>query len=154
MSITIIAVGKTKQSFISQGILEYQKRLRPYAEVNMIIVPDVKLTKTNTIEIVKEKEAVTLEKKLPKGDHICLLDESGKEYTSVGFANWLREISNQRSLTFVIGGVYGTAERIKQRADSVLRLSSMTFTHQMTRLFLYEQLYRAYTILQNKKYHY
>lgn len=120
----------------------------------MIIVPDVKLTKTNTIEIVKEKEALALEKKLLKGDYICLLDESGEEYTSVGFANWLREITNQRSLTFIIGGVYGTAERIKQRADLVLRLSSMTFTHQMTRLFLYEQLYRAYTILKNKKYHY
>lgn len=120
----------------------------------MIIVPDVKLTETNTIEIVKEKEALALEKKLPKGEHICLLDESGKGYTSLGFAGWLQKKSNQKSLTFIIGGVYGTAERIKQQADSVLRLSSMTFTHQMARLILYEQIYRAYTILQNKKYHY
>jgi 23S rRNA (pseudouridine1915-N3)-methyltransferase len=155
MKIRIICLGKTKQKFIEEGIKEYQKRISKYTKLDWVILPDVKLTGSKTIEIIKEQEAVILEKNLSKSSVLIVLDENGKEYSSKKFAQYLVEKLNiGRDITFVIGGVYGLSNRILQKATVVLSFSRFTFTHQMIRFLLAEQLYRAFTIIKGKKYHY
>jgi 23S rRNA (pseudouridine1915-N3)-methyltransferase len=150
----ILCVGKTKQSFIEAGIKEYEKRLRLYNPVQWQIVPDVKLTKSNTVEQVKAQEAEIISKALSPRDVVVLLDERGQQFGSVDFARKLESLQVQGPLVFIIGGVYGLDASLRNRADLVLGFSQFTFTHQMIRLLLVEQLYRAYTILQGKTYHY
>jgi len=155
MKIRIICLGKTKQNFIEDGIKEYQKRISKYTKLEWQILPDVKLTGSKTMEIVKEQEASILEKKLSTSSVIIVLDENGKEYSSVKFAKFLEEKLNfGKDITFVIGGVYGLSKRILQKADIILSFSRFTFTHQMIRFLLSEQLYRSFTIIKGKKYHY
>lgn len=155
MKIRIICLGKTKQNFIEDGIKEYQKRISKYTKLEWQILPDVKLTVSKTMEIVKEQEASILEKKLSTSSVIIVLDENGKEYSSVKFAKFLEEKLNfGKDITFVIGGVYGLSKRILQKADIILSFSRFTFTHQMIRFLLSEQLYRSFTIIKGKKYHY
>jgi 23S rRNA (pseudouridine1915-N3)-methyltransferase len=150
----ILCVGKTKQSFIEAGIKEYEKRLRLYNPVQWQIVPDVKLTKSNTVEQVKAQEAEIISKALSPRDVVVVLDERGQQFDSVDFARKLESLQVQGPLVFIIGGVYGLDASLRNRADLVLGFSQFTFTHQMIRLLLVEQLYRAYTILQGKTYHY
>lgn len=150
----ILCVGKTKQSFIEAGIKEYEKRLRLYNPVQWQIVPDVKLTKSNTVEQVKAQEAEIISKALSPRDVVVVLDERGQQFGSVDFARKLESLQVQGPLVFIIGGVYGLDASLRNRADLVLGFSQFTFTHQMIRLLLVEQLYRAYTILQGKTYHY
>jgi len=152
MKIKIFCLGKSKQKFIEEGIREYQKRISKYAKIEIKILLDAKLTKTNTIEIVKNKEAEILEKYLQRNNFIIVLDENGKQFTSIEFSNFISKID--RNVIFVIGGVYGLSEKILKRANLVLSFSKFTFTHQMIRLILMEQLYRAFTIIEGKKYHY
>jgi len=153
--ITIICLGKTKQKFIEEGIQEYQKRITKYLKLEWKILPDVKLTGSKTIEIVKNLEAAILEKNIPKSSLIIVLDENGKEFSSEKFAEYLEEkFSIGKNIIFVIGGVYGLSKKIIKRADLVLSFSRFTFTHQMIRFLLAEQLYRSFTIIRGKKYHY
>lgn len=155
MKIKIICLGKTKQKFIEDGIKEYQKRLSKYIKLEWLILPDIKLTSCNTIEIVKELEAEIIEKKLPESSFIIVLDENGKEFSSEEIAKFLDDkLITGRNIVFVIGGVYGLSNRILKRANIILSFSRFTFTHQMIRLLLVEQLYRSFTIIKNKKYHY
>ncbi len=155
MKIKIICLGKTKQNFIEDGIKEYQKRISKYTKLEWQILPDVKLTGSKTMEIVKEQEAAILEKKLSTSSVIIVLDENGKEYSSVKFAKFLEgKLNIGKDITFVIGGVYGLSKRILQKADIILSFSRFTFTHQMIRFLLAEQLYRSFTIINGKKYHY
>ncbi|MDA3813223.1 MAG: 23S rRNA (pseudouridine(1915)-N(3))-methyltransferase RlmH [Candidatus Cloacimonetes bacterium] len=155
MKIKIICLGKTKQKFIVEGIKEYQKRISKYAKLNWQILPDVKLTGSKTIKIVKDQEAEILEKSFPASSFIIVLDENGKEFSSEEIAKFIDDKSTfGKDLIFVIGGVYGLSKRILKRADLVLSFSRFTFTHQMIRFLLVEQLYRSFTIIKNKKYHY
>ena len=155
MKIRIICLGKTKQKFIEEGIKEYQKRILKYTKLEWNILPDVKLTGSKTVEIVKEQEAIILEKKLPTSSIIVVLDENGKEFSSKKFAGYLEQKLNVgKDITFVIGGGYGLSNRILQKADMILSFSRFTFTHQMIRFLLAEQLYRSFTIIKGKKYHY
>lgn len=155
MKIRIICLGKTKQKFIEEGIIEYQKRITKYIKLEWQILPDVKLTGSKTIEIVKEQEAVILEKNLSQSSFLIVLDEKGKEFSSEKFAEFLEEkLSFGKDIIFVIGGVYGLSKKILKRADLVLSFSRFTFTHQMIRFLLAEQLYRSFTIIKGKKYHY
>lgn len=154
MRIKILALGKSKQTFIEAGIKEYLKRLSKYASVKLEILADVKLSKTNTVQIVKDKEAEIIQKHLKDNDFIIALDEYGKQYTSVEFAQILEKQKGRKDITFIIGGVYGLSDKIIKQADLKLSFSKMTFTHQMIRLILAEQIYRAFTILEGKKYHY
>ncbi len=150
MNIRIISPGKTKQRFIQDGIDEYMKRLKPFAKIDWIATPDQALRKTNTIEIVKQTEAEHILKRIEPGFTIAL-DEHGKEMTSPELADLL---SKHDRIQFVIGGVYGMSDEVRKKSDLVLSFSRFTMTHQMIRLVLVEQIYRAFTILQNKKYHY
>ena len=155
MKIKILAVGKSKQDFIEAGIQEYLKRLSAYAKIQMEILPDVKLSGSNTTEQVKEKEAEIIWKKLSEDDFVIALDEHGTEMTSCQFASfWDSRLNLPADVIIIIGGVYGLANRILKRADFQLSFSQFTFTHQMIRFILLEQLYRAFTIIKGKKYHY
>jgi len=153
MGIRIISPGKIKQDFINQGVQKYLKRLSPYTKINLMEIPDVKLTSSNNIDIVKKKEAEIIEKYLKGNEYLIALDERGVQFSSIDFSNRL-ENKLSANIVFVIGGVYGLDERIKKKADLLLGFSSMTFTHQMIRMILIEQIYRAFTIIKGKKYHY
>ena len=154
MKIKIFALGKSKQGFIEDGIKEYLKRLSKYASVKLEILTDIKLSKSNTIQIVKDKEAEIIQKHLKDNDFIIALDEYGKQFTSLEFASILEKQRGRKDITFIVGGVYGLSEKIIKSANLRLSFSEMTFTHQMIRLVLAEQIYRAFTILEGKKYHY
>jgi 23S rRNA (pseudouridine1915-N3)-methyltransferase len=155
MKIKIICLGKTKQKFIEEGIREYQKRITKYIKLDWQILSDVKLTGNKTIEVVKKQEALILEKNLPASSIIVVLDENGKEFSSEYFAKYLEnKLLFGKDIVFIIGGVYGLSDRILQKADIALSFSRFTFIHQMIRLLLIEQLYRSFTILKGKKYHY
>ncbi|MDD3052047.1 MAG: 23S rRNA (pseudouridine(1915)-N(3))-methyltransferase RlmH [Candidatus Cloacimonetes bacterium] len=154
MSVKIIAVGKTKQNFVAEAENEYLKRLSAYCTLSVEIVPDVKLTGSNNIEIVKGKEAELLEKRINPQDFIVILDERGEQFTSPVFSQILEKKLTAGNICFIIGGVYGLADSVKKKANLMLGFSKFTFTHQIIRILLLEQLYRAYTIMKGKKYHY
>jgi len=154
MKIKILALGKSKQKFIEEGLQEYLKRLTKHVQIDFKILSDVKLTKTNSIEIVKEKESTILEKHFCDKDFVIALDENGKQFTSPELARFIDQQKRVANLIFIIGGVYGLSPRIRNRADLILSFSRFTFTHQMIRVLLLEQLYRSFTIIINKKYHY
>jgi len=153
MGIRILCLGRSKQGFINDGINEYLKRMSSYTKIDFIELPDVKLTSSTNIEIVKNKEADIIEKYLKDRDYLVVLDEHGQQMGSKIFSNFL-DAKISKNIIFLIGGVYGLSERIINKADYKLSFSKMTFTHQMIRLILAEQIYRAYTIMKGKKYHY
>lgn len=154
MSLKIIALGKNKSGFLKKGIAEYEKRLGGFIKCKLEILPDVKLSKTNNIDIVKQKEAEIILANIRRRDYMIALDETGEQFSSVNFANFLSKRIGLSDVVFVIGGVYGLDGLVRKRANKILSFSKFTFTHQMIRLLLFEQIYRAFTIINNKKYHY
>lgn len=155
MNIKLVAVSKTDIDYIQTGIDDYLKRLGHYIPFELICIPALKELRNATPEIVKEREAPLLLKQMERADKVILLDENGTSFTSVGFAKQLQKEMNSgiRTLMFVIGGAYGFAPSVYEKANGKLSLSQMTFNHQMVRLFFVEQLYRAMTILRGEKYH-
>ena len=155
MKITLVVVSKTEVPYIQTGIDEYVGRLRHYCDFEMVVVPALKGMGKAMPEEVKEREGEQILKQLAKADAVVLLDEHGREYTSVGFAEMLQGHMNRgtRSLAFVIGGAYGFSKDVYAAATHKMSLSQLTFNHQMVRLFFLEQLYRAHTILRHEKYH-
>src|SRR5690606_8750240 len=131
------------------------KRLGFYISFEILIIPDIKNSKSLSEEQQKTKEAETVLKHLDSSDTIILLDEKGKNYTSEGFSEMIQKKMNSgiKNLVFIIGGPYGFSEQLYQRTNEKLSLSAMTFSHQMVRLFFIEQLYRAFTIIKNEPYH-
>lgn len=156
MNITILAVGKNKDEYITLAENEFLKRLSSYCSLKIETVPTPKYTKNQSIDKIKELEGKAVLDKLPVQCYVIALDERGKEYNSKDFAQHLNKIlvTHNKPLYFVIGGPYGFSPEVKNRADELLSLSQLTFTHQMVRIILLEQLYRAFTILKGKKYHY
>lgn len=154
MSIRILCLGKTKQDPISESIQEYLKRLQPFHAIQIVELPDVSLNKTSGQDEVKSREAEIIRKAMKQGEMSIVLDERGEQFTSVELSGWLEKQMGFRDLCFIIGGVYGVHESIREKADLVLGFSRMTFTHQMIRLMLVEQLYRSFMIMKNKPYHY
>jgi len=150
----IVCIGKTKQGFIEEGIEEYRKRIESYYPLKLETLPDVKLTDTINPELVKEKEGELLEKKMQSGGFNIVLDERGKQFSSLAFSGLINDRLGKGEIIFIIGGVYGLSEKIRNKADLLLGLSDFTFTHQMIRMILLEQIYRAVTIIKKKKYHY
>lgn len=150
-----MAIGKTDHKNLQILIDEFQKRLSFYVNFEIEIIPDIKNSKALTEGQQKEKEGSLLLSKVANSDHVLLLDENGRSFTSVDFATELQKKMNSgiKTLVFVIGGPYGFSTEVYQRAQGQVALSSMTFSHQMVRLFFIEQLYRAFTILRNEPYH-
>ncbi|MBB4037841.1 23S rRNA (pseudouridine1915-N3)-methyltransferase [Dysgonomonas hofstadii] len=155
MKITLLVIGKTDAGYFVDAITEYQKRLEHYIPFDIQIIPDLKNTKSLTVEQQKEKEGELILKSIQPGDYIVLLDEKGKEYTSAQFASYIEKKTHtvSKRLVFIIGGPYGFSQDIYNKANEKLTLSRMTFSHQMVRLIFVEQLYRAMTILNNEPYH-
>jgi 23S rRNA (pseudouridine1915-N3)-methyltransferase len=155
MKVELWAIGKTNERYLEEGIALYARRLEHYLKLEWRVLPDVKKAGKLPPAKLKEKEGELVFRQLAPGDFLILLDERGKTYSSEGFAAFLNhklQLSYRR-LVFLIGGAYGFPPAIYQRADSRLSLSKMTFSHQMVRLFLVEQLYRAMSILNNEPYH-
>jgi len=155
MKIEFWVVGKTSFSYLNEGMEIYEKRLRKYVPFKSVILPDIKNTKNLSHEVLKEKEGQVILNKLEKGDLLILLDENGKTFTSEKFAEWLNQKlqHSARKMIFLVGGAYGFSDAVYERSQQKVALSSMTFSHQMVRLFFIEQFYRALTILKNEPYH-
>ena len=155
MNIKLLAVGKTDNPALQQLIDMYEKRLLYYINFELQLLPDIKNSKSLSEEQQKAKEGELILGNVASSHHLILLDERGKELTSVAFADELQKKMNAgiKQLTFVIGGPYGFSKEVYDRANGKLSLSKLTFSHQMIRLFFVEQLYRAFTILRNEPYH-
>lgn len=153
MRVTLLCVGKTSDKYLLEGIAIFTKRLSHYCTFNIQIVKDVKATRDKAA--LMDSEGRSMMKALKDEDTVILLDEIGKPYTSTGFASYIERhmVQSTRHLVFVIGGAYGFADVVRQRANGTMSVSTMTFSHQMIRLFFAEQLYRAFTIIRNEKYH-
>lgn len=155
MKIVLLVVGKTTESYFVQGIDEYSKRLAHYVPFELTVIPELRNTKSLSTDQQKEREADLILKALQPGDYVVLLDEHGREFTSLQFASYLeKKMANiAKRLVFVVGGPYGFSNRVYQAAQEKISLSKMTYSHQMIRLIFTEQLYRAMTILNNEPYH-
>ncbi|MBT8303611.1 MAG: 23S rRNA (pseudouridine(1915)-N(3))-methyltransferase RlmH, partial [Bacteroidia bacterium] len=147
--------GKTDNKELQSLINEYAKRLGHYIRFEFDIIPDIKNTKNLSETQQKQKEGELILKRINNSDVMILLDEIGKQYNSVEFADYLQKHMNSgiKQLVFVIGGPYGFSQEVYSKAKGKLSLSKMTFSHQMIRLFFIEQLYRGFTILRNEPYH-
>lgn len=148
-------IGKTAFPYLTEGMGIYEKRLVHYLPFSMTVLPDVRNPGSLTPAQVAQKEGVSVLEKLKPDDLLVLLDENGKQFTSVQFAHFMDQRMQQavKRLVFLIGGAWGFSPEVYQRAGFQLSLSKMTFSHQMVRLFFLEQLYRAMTILKGEKYH-
>ena len=155
MEIKLIGIGKTDKTELDQLIKSYQNRLMHYVRFSFEIIPDLKNSKNLSRRLQKEEEGKLILSKISNSDRLILLDENGQEMNSVGFSNFLQKQMNSglKRLVLVIGGPYGFSEDVYKKASSKLALSKMTFSHQMVRLFIIEQLYRSFTILKNEPYH-
>ncbi len=155
MTITLLAIGKTDNSNLQSLIDDYQKRLGFYVKFEFEIIPDLKKAKHLSEAQQKQKEGDLILSKISSTDVMILLDENGKQLDSVAFSEYLQKHMNSgiKRLVFVIGGPYGFSSEVYQKAQGKLSLSKMTFSHQMMRLFVIEQLYRGFTILRNEPYH-
>ena len=155
MNIRLLTIGKTDNKSLQTLIDDYTKRLSFYVKFDLEIIPDIKNVKNLSEAQQKEKEGELILSKITPTDHLILLDENGKTFSSVGFSDFLQKKMNAgiKTLVFVIGGPYGFSETVYQKAQGKVSLSEMTFSHQMVRLFVIEQIYRGFTILRNEPYH-
>ncbi len=155
MKIVLMMTGKTRTSWLNEGIEVYMKRLRHYVPVEMMVLPDVKTTKGMTEDKQKELEGEAMLQRFGSGDHVILLDERGEELTSRQLAARLDRLmaTQPHNIFMVIGGPYGFSQAVYDRSDRKLSFSRMTFSHEMIRLLLVEQVYRAMTILKGEPYH-
>ncbi|EAT14599.1 23S rRNA (pseudouridine(1915)-N(3))-methyltransferase RlmH [Desulfuromonas acetoxidans] len=156
MKLTILCVGKLSLPFLKEGRDEYRQRLKRYLPVDEIELKEEKRGgKKATADFVRNHEAEALTARIPAGSYVIGLDEKGRRLSSEKLAANLERHMNQgtANVCLIIGGAYGLTEALRQRCDSLLSLSDMTMTHQMARMFLYEQLYRAMTIIRREPYH-
>lgn len=153
MKLTLLVVGKTTDSRLESLIREYQDRLKHYVPFELVVIPELKNAKSLSIDQQKKAEGDLILRAVGRS-HVVLLDEHGREYRSMEFADYLnRQMSGGQDVTFVVGGPYGFSPAVYERANGKISLSQMTFSHQMIRLLFVEQIYRAMTILRNEPYH-
>jgi len=154
MKITLLLTGKTTDTRLASLIDDYRQRLTHYVPFELVVVPDIKNAKSLSAEQLKTAEGEALLARLTPAMDVILLDEHGKEFRSIEYAEWLqKKMGSGRDLTLVIGGAYGFSKEVYARANGQLSLSQMTFNHQMIRLMAIEQIYRAMTILRGEPYH-
>jgi len=153
MKIKCIAIGKTKNQDFSSLIKSYLSKINHYIAFEFIIINEIKSIKNKSIQ--KNKEAEAILKNIKADSHIILLDENGKELSSVFFSKFIQHHlnSSKKEIIFIIGGAYGFSDKLLKRANEKISLSRMTFSHQMVRIIFLEQLYRSFTILKNEPYH-
>jgi 23S rRNA (pseudouridine1915-N3)-methyltransferase len=155
LKIKLITIGKTNGDWLLKGISEYKNRLAHYINFEMIEIPDVKNRANIPFGKIKELEQLEIEKYLDKDTCLICLDENGKEYSSEDFSTFIEKkmVAGTKQLTFVVGGAFGISEQLLKKSNDKIALSLMTFSHQMVRLIFVEQLYRAFSIIKNEKYH-
>ena len=155
MKIKLLAIGKTDDKNLQLLIQKYESRLKHYVKFELEIIPDLKNAKNLSEKEQKEKEGELILGKVTPGDQLVLLDDKGESYHSIGFSKFMQKKMNSgvKQLVMVIGGPYGFSEAVYQKSQDKLSFSKMTFSHQMIRLFVVEQIYRAFTILRNEPYH-
>lgn len=154
MKIRIIFVGKMKDSWIQESADEFLKRLKPFADMEIVTLKDVSPSKTVTVARCINEEGESILGALKEGEFVVALDERGKALDSVEFAEFLRRKKDMgEKICFIIGGAFGLSDAVKERADLLFSMSKMTFTHQMIRVFLLEQIYRGICIIHGKEYH-
>lgn len=155
MKVSLLVIGKTDKDFVKKGIEEYQKRLVHYLPFEFKIIPDLKNTKNLSEKQQKQKEGELILDKVKPNDTLILLDENGKEFSSIAFSRFMEQkmIGGTRNLVFAIGGPYGFSDEVYNKAQGKVSLSKMTFSHQMIRMIFTEQLYRAMTIIKGEPYH-
>ena len=155
MKVELWMIGKTNEAYLKDGISIFEKRIKRYLPFQIEILPDIKNAKNLSPENLKIKEGESFLKRLDNKDFLILLDERGKQFSSIEFSKYLesRLQHAHRKLIFLIGGAFGFSDAIYFRANQKISLSKMTFSHQMIRVFFLEQLYRAMTILRKEPYH-
>ncbi len=155
MKITLLTVGKTDRDWVRQGLDIYVSRLKHYIPFSIVEIPELKNVSALSKEQIKFKEGELILKNIRNTDDVILLDERGKEHSSVEFAGIIQDKINygSRDIVYVIGGAYGFSDAVYTRANSKLSLSKMTFSHQMVRAIFAEQIYRAFTIMKGEPYH-
>lgn len=155
MKIELAVIGKTSIGYLKQGIDEYIKRLKHYVPFEIKYIDDIKNTKNISEDQQKRTEGAKILSLLDKSDFVVLLDEHGKEYTSMQYSSYIqkRMLSGAKKVVFVIGGPYGFSQEVYDRANDKISFSKMTFNHEMIRLIFTEQLYRVYTIINHEPYH-
>ena len=151
----MLTVGKTDVKWVKEGLDLYVSRLKHYVPFSLVEIPQLKGAASLSREQIREKEGELILRQVDPGDTVILLDERGKEYRSVEWAEALRKrlAHGGRGLVFVIGGAYGFSQKVYDRSDGLVSLSKMTFSHQMVRTVFAEQLYRAFTIIRGEPYH-
>jgi 23S rRNA (pseudouridine1915-N3)-methyltransferase len=154
MQITLIQTGKTRFTYLREGVNDYHKRIRHYINFEEITIPDLKNSKNLNAAEIKKKEGEQFLRLIDKAAFLILLDERGKQSSSEEFAEFIRKNMNSgRDIVLIIGGAYGFSEEVYSRANDKFSLSKMTFSHQLVRLIFAEQLYRAMTIIRGEPYH-
>ena len=154
MKITLLVVGKTTDPRLQSLIEDYQQRLKHYIPFEFVVVPDIKNAKTLSQEQLKSAEGQAILSFLTPAMDVLLLDEHGREFRSIEYADFLqKKMGSGKDLTLIIGGAYGFSKEVYARANGKIALSQMTFSHQMIRLMAIEQIYRAMTILRHEPYH-
>lgn len=155
MKITLLTVGRTDKDWVRQGLDIYMSRLKHYIPFAVVEIPELKNVSALTKEQIKIREGELILKNIRPTDDVILLDERGRQHTSVELARLLQDKISYvgKDIVFVIGGAYGFSEAVYSRADSKMSLSKMTFSHQMVRAIFAEQIYRAFTIMKGEPYH-
>ena len=155
MRITLLTVGKTDKKWVQEGIKIYADRLKHYIPFSITEIPELKNVSAFTKEQIKTKEGELILKNIRPSDDLILLDEHGKEYTSVEWSKFIEQRMSRsgKDIVFVIGGAYGFSQEVYSRSDAKVSLSKMTFSHQMVRAIFVEQIYRAFTIMKGEPYH-
>ncbi|MBK8700062.1 MAG: 23S rRNA (pseudouridine(1915)-N(3))-methyltransferase RlmH [Saprospiraceae bacterium] len=153
MKVIVYSIGKTNESYLREGIKLYLERLKHYSNLEVVELKDVK-PQANAATLMQLEGAGFLSQ-IQKDDYVVLLDERGDQMDSVTLSRFIekQQVSSIKRLVFIIGGAFGVDDQLRERSDKIFSMSSMTFSHQMIRLFLLEQLYRAFTIIRGEKYH-
>lgn len=153
MKLVFLMVGKTNEKYFNDAILEYEKRIKRFIPFEIITIPDSKGIKS--ADVLKETEGELILKQVKSDDFLILLDEKGKSFSSIKFASYVEKLLSRsdKRIIFAIGGAYGFSNGVYDRADDKISLSEMTFSHQLVRVVFTEQLYRAFTIINNLPYH-
>ena len=155
MKIVLLAIGRTNEQYLIEGIAKYQKRLKHYTQFEIFEIPCVKNAKNFSNAELMKREGELILKQLRPLDYLVILDDKGKSFTSIKFSEKLQTwiLSGKKRLVFVVGGAYGFSDEVYVRGNEKISLSKMTLSHQMVRLFFVEQIYRGYTIINHQPYH-
>lgn len=154
MKLTLLVVGKTTDKHLEHLISDYTDRMRHYLSFEFRVIPELRNAKNLTHDQQKQQEGQLILNSIDSSTRLLLLDEHGKQRRSIDFADYIQQLlNNGRNVCFVVGGPYGFSQAVYDRADGMISLSDMTFSHQMIRLLFVEQLYRAMTILHGEPYH-